>query len=282
MAYTTTKEMLQRAQAGGYAVGAFNVENMEMTEAVLAAAEALNAPVIVQVSASSARYAGGWMFAAMVRAAAERAKVPVALHFDHGESYEILDEMLGYGYSSVMIDASRLEFAENVKLTRKVVVRAAEFAVPVEAELGKVGGKEDDIDVKVALHTDPAEAARFARETGVDSLAVAIGTAHGFYRSTPQLDVERLAEIRAVVDVPLVLHGSSGLSAEAIGECVRRGICKVNFATEVRQAFSDGLREGFAVHPQEYDPRVYLKAGRAAVEELVKNRILMCGCAGRV
>jgi tagatose 1,6-diphosphate aldolase GatY/KbaY len=179
-----------------------------------------------------------------------------------------------------MIDGSHESFEDNIALTARVVAEAAKKGVPVEAELGTVGGKEDDLEAEDGC-TQPAEAAEFVKRTGVDSLAVAIGTAHGVYKSTPKLDVPRLAEIRRVVDVPLVLHGASGLTDESIRDCVRNGICKVNFATELRIAYTAGVREVLAADDKVFDPKVYGQAARAKVKELVKNRMTVCGCNGK-
>ena len=280
MSLVTSKEMLRKAQAGGYAVGAFNAENMEMVLAIVEAATELNAPVMIQTTPSTVKYAGLEMYAANVRAAAEKAPVPVCIHLDHGSSYDLAIGALEAGYTSVMIDGSHESFEDNVALTRRVVEQAAAAGIPVEAELGTVGGKEDDMEAEDGC-TQPAEAAEFVKRTGVDSLAVAIGTAHGVYKSTPKLDVPRLAEIRKVVDVPLVLHGASGLSDESIRDCVREGICKVNFATELRIAYTEGVREVLAADEKVFDPKAYGKVARAKVKELVKNRMTVCGCNGK-
>jgi tagatose 1,6-diphosphate aldolase GatY/KbaY len=278
---TTTKSLLLAAQAGEYAVGAFNVENMEMVLAVVAAAEELHAPVILQTTPSTVKYAGLHMFAANVRAAAERATVPVALHLDHGDSFSIAVRALREGYTSLMIDGSHESFEDNIALTAKVVEAAKPNGIPVEAELGKVGGKEDDLESNGDANTDPAQAAEFALRTGADSLAIGIGTAHGFYVGTPVLDKERLSEIRNVVEIPLVLHGASGLSDAEVRDCIRRGICKVNFATELRVAFTNGFKAVLAEKPDTFDPKSLGKAGMANVTALVKNKIEVCGSSGK-
>lgn len=281
MPLATTEEMLKRAQKGGYAVGAFNVENMEMAQAVIQAAVEMGAPVMVQTTPSTVKYAGLHLYYANVAALAQKAPVPVALHLDHGSSFELAMQAIRAGYTSIMIDGSHRVFEENIALTRRVVEAAAPNGLPVEAELGKVGGKEDDLDGGSGGYTVPEEAAEFVRRTGVSSLAVAIGTAHGVYKGTPKLDVERLKEIRKLVEIPLVLHGASGLSDESVQECIREGICKVNFATELRIAYSDGVKAVLAENPDVFDPKVYGKAGRERVKELVKNRIAVCGCCGK-
>ena len=284
--YVTTKEMLKAAQAGKYAIGAFNCENMEMAMAIVAAAEAQKAPVMLQTTPSTVSYAGLDVYYANVRALAEHASVPVALHLDHGSSYQLAIDAMAAGYSSVMIDGSHETFEDNIAVTRRVVEQAKAKDIPVEAELGKVGGKEDDLDGGSGNgYTDPADAVEFVKATGVDSLAVAIGTAHGVYVGTPVLDVARLAEIRkaleaAGVSIPLVLHGASGLTDESVRECIAEGICKVNFATELRQAYTAGVKEVLAKDPDVYDPKKYGKVAMAKVQALVEDRIKVCGANG--
>lgn len=285
--YCTTKELLLEAKAGGYAVGAFNAENMEMAMAIVAAAEELCAPVLIQTTPSTVRYAGLALYAANVQALAKAAHVPVALHLDHGSSFELARDAIAAGYSSVMIDGSHEALGENIALSRRVVELAHEKGIPVEAELGRVGGKEDDLDGGAGNgYTEPADAVSFVRETNVDSLAVAIGTAHGFYQGTPVLDVARLTDIRRALEaaglsLPLVLHGASGLSDESIRACVREGICKVNFATELRVAYTEGVKATLAADPSVFDPKKYGKAGMERVQELVKERMAVCGCVGK-
>lgn len=281
MPLVTSKELLLDAQKNGYAVGAFNVENMEMGQAIVMAAEELNAPVILQTTPSTIRYASVEMYHAIVDTLAKKASVPVVMHLDHGDSYALAVAALGAGYTSVMIDGSHESFENNIALTKSVVEQAHTQSVPVEAELGKVGGKEDDLDGGSGGYTDPAEAREFAERTGISSLAVAIGTAHGIYSGTPVLDVERLREIRKVVSIPLVLHGASGLLDKDIIECVKAGICKVNFATELRIAFSNGIKRVLTETPDVFDPKKYGKVGRDYVVEAVKTRILVCGADGK-
>ena len=255
---TTTKQLLLDAQKGGYAVGAFNVENMEMVQAVVAAAEELQSPVIMQTTPSTVKYADLAYFYANVKTAAEKASVPVVMHLDHGSSFELAMQALRTGYTSIMIDGSHESFEDNIAVTKSVVDACHPSGVPVEAELGKVGGKEDDLDGGEGNpYTDPQEAKQFVEATGVDSLAVAIGTAHGVYKGTPKLDVNRLSEIREVVSIPLVLHGTSGVPDEAVKECIKRGICKVNYATDLRIAFSEGVNEVLHENPDTIDPKKY-------------------------
>lgn len=283
MSFVTSEKMLLDAQKGGYAVGAFNVENMEMVMAVIAAAEELRAPLMLQTTPSTIKYAGLDMYLANVKAAAERASVPVCLHLDHGDSFDLAMRALRTGYTSIMIDGSHNVFEENIAVTKAVADACRPSGIPVEAELGKVGGKEDDLDGGEGNgYTVPLEAKEFVERTGVTSLAVAIGTAHGVYKGVPKLDLDRLAEIRKVVDIPLVLHGASGLSEEAVVESIKRGICKVNFATELRIAYTDGVKEFLAANPDAFDPKKYGKVAMEHVKAIVETRMKMCGCTDRV
>lgn len=282
MSLVTTKELLLDAQKNGYAVGAFNVENMEMVQAVVAAAEELKSPVIMQTTPSTVKYASPEMFYANVAVAAKDASVPVVMHLDHGSSFELAVHAFRAGYTSIMIDGSHSVFEENIAITKSVVDVCHAGNVPVEAELGKVGGKEDDLDGgNGGGYTVPSEAVEFVEKTGIDSLAVAIGTAHGVYKGTPKLDVERLSEIREVVSIPLVLHGTSGVPDEAVKECIRRGICKVNYATDLRIAFSNGVKEYLTANPDAFDPKKYNAVGREKVKEYVMSKMHVCGSNGR-
>ena len=281
MPLVTSEKMLKDAQKGGYAVGAFNAENMEMVKAIIKAAEELKAPVMIQTTPSTVKYGTLDTYAAIVAAEAKKASVPVCLHLDHGNSFELAVQAIKAGYTSVMIDGSHEDFEGNVAVSKKVADVAKAVGIPVEAELGKVGGKEDDLEAEADTNTDPQQAKEFVERTGVDSLAVAIGTAHGFYVGTPVLDKERLSEIRQVVDIPLVLHGASGLSDEDVSDCVKRGICKVNFATELRAAYTAAGRKLMEEKPETIDPKALGKVGMAAVTELVKGRMKVCGCDGK-
>ncbi len=280
MALVTTKEMLLDAQKKGYAVGAFNVENMEMVMAVVSAAEETKSPVIMQTTPSTVKYADFDYFYANVKVAAEKASVPVAIHLDHGNSFELAMKAYRTGYTSIMIDGSHSSFEENIALTKSVVDVCKNGNVPVEAELGKVGGKEDDLDGGDGGYTDPLEAKEFVEKTGVDSLAVAIGTAHGVYKGEPKLDLNRLSQIREVVDIPLVLHGTSGVPDEVVTECVNRGICKVNYATDLRIAFTKGVKKVLDANPDTIDPKKYNSQGREEVKEYVKSKMIVVKSAG--
>lgn len=274
MPFVQTGEMLEKAQQGSYAVGAFNAENMEMVQAIIAAAEAENAPVIIQTTPGTLKYAGPKCFASLVGRLAKDAAVPVALHLDHGNSYELAEECAREGYTSLMIDGSKMPFDGNAELTRRVVEMAK--GLPVEAELGTVGGKEDGMEAK-PQYTDPDEAAAFVRMTGISCFAVAIGTAHGVYKGEPKLDLDRLSQVRAKMDIPLVLHGTSGVPEDQVRECIRRGICKVNYATDLRIAFTDGVKKAIAAQPDAFDPKKYLAEGRKAVQARVQELIRLLG-----
>ena len=278
MSLVTTKELMLDAQKNHYAIGAFNAENMEMVQAIIAAAEELRAPVIVQTTPGTLKYASPAMFHAMVAAAASEASVPVVMHLDHGSSYELAMQAFRAGYTSVMIDGSHHVFEENIEITKSVVRACHAAGIPVEAELGKVGGKEDDLEGGDGNpYTVPSEAVEFVNATGVDSLAVAIGTAHGVYKGTPKLDVDRLSEIREVVSIPLVLHGTSGVPDDAVKECISRGICKVNYATDLRIAFTKGVRKYLIENPDAIDPKKYNASGREEVKQYVMSKIKVCG-----
>ena len=278
---TDTKKMLDKARDGGYAVGAFNAENAEMVFAIVAAAQKCKAPVILQTTPSTLRYLPPACFAGIAAAAAKNAAVPVALHLDHGDSLELVKECLDAGYTSVMFDGSRLPFAENADLTAQAVQMAKACGASCEGELGTVGGKEDSLTAEAGAYTDPAEAAEFVRCSGVDSLAVAVGTAHGVYHTVPKLDLARIPLIQAQADLPLVLHGASGLPDTVVREAVAKGMAKVNFATELRQTFTEAVRRALAQEPQGFDPKKYLDQGRKSVQKLVEQKIQVCGAAGQ-
>jgi len=281
MPLVTTKQMLLEAQAAHYAIGAFNVENMEMVQAVVAAAEELQSPVILQTTPSTVKYADLDYFYANAKVAARKASVPVALHLDHGDSFALAMRAFRAGYTSIMIDGSHGSLEENIAVSKAVADACHPAGVPVEAELGKIGGKEDGLDGGEGdIYTDPLEASEFVRVTGVDSLAIAIGTAHGVYQGVPNLDMERLSEIRKAVSIPLVLHGTSGVPDEVVRECIRRGICKVNYATDLRIAFTAGVSEVLKTAPDTIDPKKYNAVGREYVKRYVVGRIRVCGSGG--
>jgi len=284
MPLVSSTELLLKAQREGYAVGAFGAENMEMVQAVVEAAEEMNSPVIIQTTPSTIAHASVDMFRAMVYAVAKNAKVPVVMHLDHGNSYELCKKAIEADYTSVMIDGSKMSYEDNIAISKKVVDIAGPMGIPVEAELGTIGGKEDEhiVSDKDALYTNPAQAKDFVERAGVQSLAVAVGTAHGFYKEEPKLDFDRIKEIRSVVDIPLVLHGASGVPDDSVKKSIQLGICKVNYATELRVAFTDGVKRVMKEAPNVYDPKIYSSAGREEVKKLVKEKMKVCGSAGKV
>lgn len=273
MSLVTTTYMLRQAQAGGYAIGAFNIENAEMAQAVCAAARRTGMPVILQTTSSTLRYMTPASFAGIAAAAAAQYQVDVALHLDHGSSYELACACIEAGYTSVMIDGSKLAFEENIALTQRMVGFAHQKGIPVEAELGTVGGKEDDTQSAGDQYTDPAQAALFVERTGVDSLAIGFGTAHGVYATPPVLDLARVALVRRQVAVPLVMHGTSGVSLPDVQTAIRNGICKVNYATELREAFTQGVQAYLAQDAGVIDPKKYLSQARESVTALVEQHI---------
>lgn len=283
MSFVTIKELLLKAQKERYAVGAFNCNNMEIVQAIVAAAEAENSPVIIQASQGAIKYAGLNYIAGLTRLAAETVKVPVALHLDHGTSFEQCVQCMGNGFSSVMIDGSKFPLEENIALTKKVIEVARPLGISVEGELGKIGGTEDDISVseKEALFTDPEQAETFCRETGVDALAIAIGTAHGQYKGIPKLDFERLKEVVKRVSTPIVLHGSSGVPDDAIREAVSLGVAKVNIDTNIREAFTEAAKKIFMENPKEIDPRKVLGPAREAAIQVIREKIRVFGSNGK-
>ncbi|PKM87029.1 MAG: fructose-1,6-bisphosphate aldolase, class II [Firmicutes bacterium HGW-Firmicutes-12] len=282
MPLVTVKELLDNAEKGGYAVGAFNCNNMEIVQAIVAAAEAENAPVIIQASQGAIKYAGLEYIVALVNISAKNTKVPVALHLDHGTNFDQVIQCIRYGFTSVMIDGSKYSLEDNIILTKKVVEIAKAVGVSTEAELGKIGGTEDDISVsdKDAMMTDPKDVEYFVEQTAVDALAVAIGTAHGQYKFEPKLDFDRLAKIRELVDIPIVLHGSSGVPDKDIQKAITLGVRKVNIDTNIREAFVRGVREAVK-DPKEIDPRKILGPARVQMTEIVREKIRIFGSSGK-
>lgn len=275
----TGNELLLQAQKNKYAIGAFNVNNMEIIQAIISAAEELNSPVILQASQGGIKYAGIDYIAGLGKIAGRNANVPVALHLDHGTDFDQVMLCLRHGFTSVMIDGSRFPLKENIEFTKRVVDIAHAVGVSVEAELGKIGGTEDHItvDEREATMTDPEEARIFVEETGVDSLAIAVGTAHGVYRGEPKIDFDRIKAIRELVDVPLVLHGSSGVPEESIRRAISLGISKINIDTDVRATFAKGVKEFLLENPDEIDPRKILGPARKAMKEAIKKKIEIFG-----
>lgn len=269
----TNKVLLDNARRGGYAVPAFNVDNLESVIGVLRAAENTGRPVIVQTIPRTLKYGGIPAYSALVRAL-YKGNPDISIHLDHGGDVAICKACINAGYTSVMIDGSALDFYGNVALTKEVVGLAHPLGVSVEGELGTIGGKEET-EAQVR-YTEVVEAEEFVALTGVDSLAIGVGTAHGVYKGVPHIAVDRIEEIAAKVDVPLVLHGASGLSDDVIRACIKAGISKINFATQLRQAFTAGLKQGLAANPDAFDPKVYLPAAIDRVREAAEQIILLC------
>ncbi len=257
------------------AVCAFDFINLEYVKAIMAGAEELNAPVILMVTEGGLKYAGLEYISALGKVAAEKSKVPVAFHLDHCTHFDTIVQAIKYGFSSVMIDASKLPFEENLRVTQEVVKVAHAAGVSVEAELGRVGGKEGNIDVKRAEETmtDPEEAAKFVMETGIDCFAVAIGTSHGLYREEPQLNFELLEKIKAIIDIPLVLHGGSNLPDDMVRKSVRLGIRKLNVWTDLAVAQVQSIRHTLGENPEMFDPRKIFEPSMKAITEVVKEKI---------
>lgn len=302
MPLVTTKEMFKKAYEGGYAIGAFNVNNMEIVQGITEAAGELNSPLILQVSAGARKYAKHAYLTKLVEAALLENDIPIALHLDHGADFEICKSCIDGGFTSVMIDGSKYSFEENITLTKKVVEYAHEKGVVVEGELGKLAGIEDDVNVNAedASYTRPEEVEEFVSRTGVDSLAIAIGTSHGAFKfkpgQKPQLRFDILEEIeKRLPNFPIVLHGASSVSqeyvkiiqanggnlADAIGipedmlrQAAKSAVCKINIDSDLRLAMTAGVREVLHQKPEVFDPREYLKVGRAYVKEVVAHKIV--------
>ena len=304
MALVTTKKMFEKAFEGGYAIGAFNINNMEIIQGVVAAAKAQNSAVILQVSKSALKYAHPKYLKAMVDAAIEETGLDIALHLDHGSDFEVCKDCIEYGFTSVMFDGSHLEYEENVAQTKKIVEYAHERGIVVEAELGKLAGVEDEVNVDAAhaTYTDPDQAVDFVNRTGVDSLAIAIGTSHGAYKfkGEAKLDFDRLATITEKLEAagfhnyPIVLHGASSVDQRCVAMCNEYGgniaggkgipaemlrkasslaVCKINMDTDLRLAMTAAVRKSFGDEPAAFAPRGYLGAGRALIQELVEDKI---------
>jgi len=304
MALVTMKEILEDASKRSYGVGAFNINNLEFLQAIIEAAEEENSPVIIAISEGAMKY--GWveLLSTMVKTAAMNTKVPVALHLDHGKNFDKILTAIRYGFTSIMIDASDKSYEENVKLTKEVIKVAHPLGITVEAELGRLLGKEDEVESDVAIYTDPDDAKRFVDETEIDALAVAVGTSHGAYKfkGEAKLDIERIKKINSLTGVPLVLHGASGVPHELVEEAqkygavlkgakgvpneeikkaIEAGIRKINIDTDLRISFLLGVRKYLSEHPEIFDPRKYLGEGRAQVKETVKKKMQLFGSSGK-
>lgn len=297
MPLTSPKKMFADAYQGGYAIGAFNVNNMEIIQGIIQAAEEEQSPLILQVSAGARRYAGQTYIIKLVEAALQESDLPICLHLDHGQDFEICKEVIDGGFTSVMIDGSHMPFEENINLTKQVVDYAHDKGVWVEAELGQLAGVEDDVSSEKSIYTDPDEAVEFVERSGCDSLAVAIGTSHGAYKfkGDPNIDLERLETISSrLPNYPLVLHGASsvpgefvdmankyggqiegaqGVPEDKLRRAAQSGVCKINIDTDIRLAITANIRKYFAENPSEFDPRKYLKPARQAVKDMVQRKI---------
>ena len=311
MPLVTTTEMFKKAYNGGYAIGAFNVNNMEIVQGITEAAKEVSAPLILQVSKGARAYANHTYLVKLVEAAViECPNIPIALHLDHGPDFETCKSCIDGGFTSVMIDASSKPFAENIEITKKVVEYAHDHGVVVEAELGTLAGIEDDVKVSAedSSYTRPEEVQEFVEKTGCDSLAIAIGTSHGAYKfkpgTKPQLRFDVLEEVeKRLPNFPIVLHGSSSVPQEfveminanggnmpgAIGvpedqlrKAASMAVCKINIDSDLRLAMTGTVRQFFAQHPDKFDPREYLKPARAAIKEMVKHKLInVLGCDGK-
>ncbi len=309
MGIVTTKEMFEKASKGGYAIGAFNVNNMEIIQGITEAAKEVNSPLILQVSAGARKYAKHNYLVHLIQAAVEDTDLPIAIHLDHGADFDICKKCIDGGFTSVMIDGSKYDFEENIELTRRVVDYAHEHGVVVEAELGKLAGVEDDVKVSAedSSYTDPDQAVEFVQRTGCDSLAIAIGTSHGAYKfkGEPKLRFDILDKITAAMPgYPIVLHGAStvipefvekcnkyggnipgakGVPEDMLREAARHGVCKINIDTDLRLALTSAIREVFVNEPGEFDPRKYLGAGRDAIRDMVRHKIVdVLGCNDKI
>nr|WP_310616424.1 tagatose-bisphosphate aldolase subunit KbaY [Pantoea cypripedii] len=284
MGIISTKYLLLDAQARGYAVPAFNIHNAETIQAILDVCKEMQSPVILAGTPGTFKHIAFKEIFALCEAYSTSYGLPLALHLDHHETLDDIRNKVAAGVRSAMIDGSHVPFADNVRLTREVVNFCHRHDCSVEAELGRLGGVEDDMAVsdESAFLTDPDEALQFVEQTGVDSLAVAIGTAHGLYTQTPKIDFDRLAKIQQRVDIPLVLHGASDVPDDYVRRAIGLGVCKVNVATELKIAFAGAVKNWFGENPQGNDPRYYLRVGMDAMKAVVHDKILVCGSADRL
>lgn len=278
MALINPISFILKAQEKGAAIASFNVHNLETIQAVAEGAALENCPVIIQTTPGTLKHAGVNYVAAIVKQAALEYDIPMALHVDHCTDFDMIVRCIRAGYTSVMIDTAHLPYDENVNMVRKVVEMAHACGVAVEGELGRIGGTEDDLslDAREATFTVPEQARDFVDATNLDMLAIAIGTAHGEYKGEPSLDFERLSAIREIVRVPLILHGASGVPDAQIKESLRRGISKINIATELKIPMANAIKETFAQKPTENDPRKYMGAAKKAVTQVVRQKIQLC------
>lgn len=279
----SSKEMLIKARKEGYAVPAFNIHNLETIQTAVEAAVEMRSPIILAATPGTMDYAGRAYIQAIAEVAAKENDIPIALHLDHHETLESIEESLKLGTKSVMIDGSHGSFEDNIALSKQVVDLAHKYGAAVEAELGKLVGQEDDLIVesKDGAYTDPDTVVEFIERTGIDTLAVAIGTGHGVYESKPNLDFERLEKIKNLIDIPIILHGASGISKEDVQRCIALGCAKVNISTELKIPFSNALRKFLVENPNETDTRKYMGPAKAKMKEAAIEKILICMSDGK-
>lgn len=272
----SSARLMKRAEKENYAIPAFNIDNLESAMAVSEIMHEMRTPVIVQMIPRTLNYGGIAIYPAMMRELMADCPVDYALHLDHGSSLSLAKKCIAGGFSSVMFDGSLMPFEDNVKFTKEVTDFALPMDVSVEGELGTIGGKEEgDTDLE-ASYTKVSEAEEFVRRTNVSTLAIGVGTAHGVYKGTPHINVERIKEIHAAIGTPLVLHGASGLSDEILKDCIAAGITKINFATELRQAYTNGIKAEFAKDPEVFDPKIYMRGAIDNIKEVLRHKINIC------
>lgn len=272
----SSARLMKRAEKENYAIPAFNIDNLESAMAVSEIMHEMRTPVIVQMIPRTLNYGGIAIYPAMMRELMADCPVDYALHLDHGSSLSLAKKCVAGGFSSVMFDGSLMPFEDNVKFTKEITDFALPMDVSVEGELGTIGGKEEgDTDLE-ASYTKVSEAEEFVRRTNVSTLAIGVGTAHGVYKGTPHINVERIKEIHAAIGTPLVLHGASGLSDEVLKDCIAAGITKINFATELRQAYTNGIKAEFAKDPEVFDPKIYMRGAIDNIKEVLRHKINIC------
>lgn len=272
----SSARLMKRAEKENYAIPAFNIDNLESAMAVSEIMHEMRTPVIVQMIPRTLNYGGIAIYPAMMRELMADCPVDYALHLDHGSSLSLAKKCVAGGFSSVMFDGSLMPFEDNVKFTKEVTDFALPMDVSVEGELGTIGGKEEgDTDLE-ASYTKVSEAEEFVRRTNVSTLAISVGTAHGVYKGTPHINVQRIKEIHSAIDTPLVLHGASGLSDEVLRDCIAAGITKINFATELRQAYTNGIKAEFAKDPEVFDPKIYMRGAIDNIKEVLRHKINIC------
>lgn len=272
----SSARLMKRAEKENYAIPAFNIDNLESAMAVSEIMHEMRTPVIVQMIPRTLNYGGIAIYPAMMRELMADCPVDYALHLDHGSSLALAKKCVAGGFSSVMFDGSLMPFEDNIKFTKEVTDFALPMDVSVEGELGTIGGKEEgDTDLE-ASYTKVSEAEEFVRRTNVSTLAIGVGTDHGVYKGTPHINIERIKEIHAAIDTPLVLHGASGLSDEVLKDCIAAGITKINFATELRQAYTNGIKAEFAKDPEVFDPKIYMRGAIDNIKEVLRHKINIC------